>query len=579
MIFKDLVQENFLSIFNFRKSTRIGLESLIWILSSIIASFIVYDRIIPNDRYTEVLFLGILGSFVYFLSNIFFAVYKTQLIKASFEETLRIGLSILTTTIILFIIVIIIEFPNLPRLTAILCGLVSLVMQLNLRILISGRLNKKLFSQTAGIKTLIYGSGITGQQIVDQMLYQTDSYEPIGFLEDNYDKRNFMYRGRRVLGTIDTLEEIVKNRKPEILVVAISNISAASLIRLEQRCKVLKIPIRIIPNALEIMKSNLKISDILELSIEEILGRHQISYEKKDLVHFFSDKRILITGAGGSIGSEIARQISSINVSNLFLLDRNENSLLDLCLSINGDGLFNNNNIVLCDIRDSVFVSKVIREVKPDVVFHAAALKHLVLLEKFPDEAYKTNVLATKNLIDCCLENNVKYFINISTDKAADPISQLGKSKYICERIISGINKIDKKYISVRFGNVVGSNGSFLNTFRQQIKNGGPVTVTHLEVSRYFMTIEEAVYLVLKSILVGKCGETLILDMGEPIKINEVAKKMIADSGKEIKIMYTGLRPGEKMDEILIGKNETIYYGENKYISHTKVPPYKDRLM
>jgi FlaA1/EpsC-like NDP-sugar epimerase len=216
MIFKDLVQEKFLSIFNFRKSTRIGLESLIWILSSIIASFIIYDRIIPNDRYTEVLFLGILGSFVYFLSNIFFAVYKTQLIKASFEETLRIGLSILTTTIILFIIVIIIEFPNLPKLTAILCGLVSLVMQLNLRILISGRLNKKLFSQTAGIKTLIYGSGITGQQIVDQMLYQTDSYEPIGFLEDNYDKRNFMYRGRRVLGTIDTLEEVVKNRKPEI---------------------------------------------------------------------------------------------------------------------------------------------------------------------------------------------------------------------------------------------------------------------------------------------------------------------------------------------------------------------------
>jgi FlaA1/EpsC-like NDP-sugar epimerase len=579
IILKDLVQKNFLPILNFRKISRIGLESLLWIFSAFIASFIGYNGIIPNETYAEILFLGIMGSFVYFLNNIFFAVYKTQLIKASFEEFLRIGLSILNTTMILFIIGIIIKFPNLPKLTAIQCGLVSLVVQLSLRILLSDRLNKRLFSQTSGIKTLIYGSGITGQQIVDQMLYQTDSYEPIGFLDDNYDKHNFMYQGRRVLGSIDNLEEVVKNRGPEILVVAISNISKSDLIKLEQRCKNLKISIRIIPNALEIMRNNLKLSDMLALSIEEILGRHQISFEKTDLVHFFSAKRILITGAGGSIGSEIARQVSDFNVSNLFLLDRNENSLLDLCLSINGDGLFANDNVVLCDIRDSEFVSKVIRELKPDVVFHAAALKHLMLLEKFPDEAYKTNVLATKNLIDCCLENNVKYFINISTDKAADPISQLGKSKYICETMISGIKDTDKKYISVRFGNVINSNGSFLHTFRQQIKSGGPLTVTHREATRYFMTIEEAVYLVLKSILVGKPGETLILDMGEPVKISDVAQKMIVDSGKKIEIKYTGLRPGEKIDEILIGKNENISFGDNKNIYHTRVPPHRDGII
>jgi dTDP-glucose 4,6-dehydratase len=170
----------------------------------------------------------------------------------------------------------------------------------------------------------------------------------------------------------------------------------------------------------------------------------------------------------------------------------------------------------------------------------------------------------------------VAYFINISTDKAAEPISQLGKSKYLCERIIAGIKENDKKYISVRFGNVVGSNGSFLNTFRQQIKNGGPVTVTHQDATRYFMTIEESVYLVLKSVLVGKCGETLILDMGDPVKINDVAKKMIADSGKEIEIKYTGLRPGEKLNEILVGKNEIIYLGENRNIRHTRVPAYDE---
>jgi dTDP-glucose 4,6-dehydratase len=460
-----------------------------------------------------------------------------------------------------------------------LCGLVSLILQIGLRIIISGRLSRKLFHQATGIKTLIYGSGITGQQIVDQMLYQRDAYDPIGFLDDNCHKSNFMFRGRKVLGTIDNLEEIIRSRKPEILIVAITSISPASLINIEQRCKNLNISIRIIPNSIEILKKNLKLSDISDLSIDKILGRQQINYDKKDIVSFFGNKRILITGAGGSIGSELAKQISDINIANLYLVDRNENSLLELCLRINNDGLFNNNNIILCDIRDSDFISKIIEDLKPDVVFHAAALKHLVLLEKFPDEAFKTNVLATKNLIDCCLESGVKYFINISTDKAADPISELGKSKYLSERFISRVNDNDKKYISVRFGNVVGSNGSFLNTFHQQIKNGGPVTVTHREVSRYFMTIEEAVYLVLKSVLVGKCGETLILDMGEPVKISDVAKVMIADSGKKIEIKYTGIRPGEKLNEVLIGKNETTYFGDNNNILHTKVPAFTEKII
>jgi dTDP-glucose 4,6-dehydratase len=562
-------------ILNFRKIIRIGAESLLWIFASFIASLIRYDGLITKDKYNSVLFLGILGSLAYFINNIFFAVYKTQLVRASFEETSRISLSILFTTLILFLIRIFLEFPNLPILTVVLCGLISLILQLSTRIILSGRLNKKLFNRPNGIKTLIYGSGITAQQVVDQMLYRSSNYDPIGFLDDDNSKSNFMFRGRKVLGTIDNLEKIVRNENPKILVVAITGISSSVLINLERRCKDLNLSIRIIPNALEIMERNLKLSDISDLSIEDILGRQQINYDKDDLIDFLKNKKILITGAGGSIGSEIARQIHSISVSDLFLLDRNENSLLDLCLSIYNDGLFDSNNIILCDIRDSVSVSKIISQLKPDVVFHAAALKHLTLLEKFPDEAYKTNVLATKNLIETCLKNNVTYFINISTDKAAEPISQLGKSKHICERIISAVNETDKKYISVRFGNVVGSNGSFLNTFRQQIKNGGPITITHKEVSRYFMTIEEAVYLVLKSILVGRCGETLILDMGDPIKINDVAKKMIADSGKSIEIKYTGLRPGEKLNEILVGQNEIAYYGENKNIRHTKVEPIK----
>jgi dTDP-glucose 4,6-dehydratase len=378
---------------------------------------------------------------------------------------------------------------------------------------------------------------------------------------------------RKVLGTISDLPVIVMDKKPAILIVAITGISSVNLIDLERKCKELNILIRIIPSALEIMENDLSLGDISDLKIENILGRHQIDYDNHEITNFLRAKKILITGAGGSIGSEIARQISALNVSDLFLLDLSENSLLELSLSINNDGLFNENNIILCDIRDSALLSKLVEKLKPDVVFHAAALKHLALLEKFPQEAYKTNVIATKNLVDSCLKNGVKYFVNISTDKAVEPISELGKSKFLSERIISGINEPDKKYISVRFGNVVGSNGSFLHTFRHQIQNGGPVTVTHPEVSRYFMTIKEAVYLVLQSIIVGKCGETMILDMGEPIKINEVAKKMISDSGKEIEIKYTNLRSGEKLHEVLTGQNEIVYYGTHRNIRHTKVKP------
>ena len=570
---KAIIANNFLPVMNFRKISRIFIETLIWIIAAMFASFIRFDGFILQNTYRSIFYLGIMTAFVYFMNNIFFAVYKTQLIRASFEEILRISVSIFVTTFLVFIVRITLNFPSVPRFTPILCGILFFILQIIFRIVLSGRLNLQLIASSGGVKTLIYGSGITGQQIVDQMLHKTRSFEPVGFIDDDFSRINFMYRRRKVLGTIDDLEIIIRGTKAQILVVAISNITSANLIELERRCMDLNITLRVIPSALEIMKRNLKLSDVSTLTIEEILGRQQIDYHGEDLVSFFKNKRVLVTGAGGSIGSEIARQISRINNSGLFLLDRNENSLLELSLSINGDGLFDNNNIILCDIRDSLSVAKLIEKLKPDIVFHAAALKHLVLLEKFPEEAHKTNVVATKNLIDSCIENNTKFFINISTDKAADPISELGKTKYICERIISGINAPDKTYISVRFGNVVGSNGSFLNTFKQQIFNGSAVTVTHPEVSRYFMTIEEAVYLVLKSVLVGKCGETLILDMGEPVKIVDVAKKMIADSGKSIRISFTGLRTGEKLNEVIIGENEKFYYGDNKYIRHTRVPP------
>ncbi|NQW57453.1 MAG: polysaccharide biosynthesis protein [Polynucleobacter sp.] len=405
------------------------------------------------------------------------------------------------------------------------------------------------------------------------MLLKSEEFKPVGFLDDDASKKNLRIFGRKIFGDISLLEQTVAEYDLKILVVAFSGIEVAQLFDIERRCRNISVTLKIIPNPFEIMARNLQLEDISTVSEEDLLGRRPIKPDESKIATFLSKKKILITGAGGTIGSEIARQVNRFNSDGLFLLDRDENALLSLQLSLVGDGLLANPNLILADIRDDARIFEVLNELRPDVVFHAAALKHLAILERFPQEAFKTNVVGTQNLIDSARKLNVKYFVNISTDKAADPISELGKTKLITERQISAVSDIDKKYISVRFGNVIGSNGSFLNTFRYQIKSGGPVKVTHPEITRYFMTVSEAVHLVLQSVLIGESGETLILDMGNPVSIDAVAKNMIAVSGRSIKIEYTGLRDGEKLHERLVGVNEKIYRGKHKDIMHTRVEP------
>jgi FlaA1/EpsC-like NDP-sugar epimerase len=440
-----------------------------------------------------------------------------------------------------------------------------------LRIIVSKKVFSYLLKHRVGSRTLIYGAGITGQQLVEQMVLNSQFYNPIGFLDDDMSKSSFVYMRISVIGNINDLQKVVKENQVKFLIVAISKIQASKLVHLEQKCKEIGVSMRVIPSPLEILKTNLNLEDILNFSAEDILGRPQIEYNKKEIFDFLQGKRVLITGAGGSIGSELARQINQVNTEELLLLDRDETALLNLNLSLKNDGLFKDDNIILGDIRDSKMISDLIEKRKPEIVFHVAALKHLALVEKYPEEAHKTNVIATQNLIKACLDFNVRYFVNISSDKAVDPINVLGKTKLDIERVIATISSPDKIYISVRFGNVIGSNGSFLNTFGQQIKNGGPITITHPEVTRYFMSVSDAVFLVLQSLLVGKCGETLILDMGDPIKIDDIAKKMVSDSGKNIDIIYTGLRIGEKLHEKLIGEHEVVNLTKNPYIKSTNV--------
>jgi FlaA1/EpsC-like NDP-sugar epimerase len=552
---------------------RIVLANLFWLLAVMIATLLRYDGDFPSEKLDRVLLLGVIGGSLNAAVNQIFAKNFANYRVASLEEVFALTVSTSFVTIILTVNLLVFSFPLLPRSVPLVAGILALLIQFLSRLVISRKTYKTLFSNSVGSNTLIYGAGITGRQVAEQMLLKSKEFKPVGFLDDDPSKKNLKIFGRKIFGDINLLEQTVAEYDLKILVVAFSGIEVAQLFDIEKRCRSLSVTLKIIPNPFEIMARNLQLGDIATVSEEDLLGRRPIKPDESEIATFLSKKKILITGAGGSIGSEIARQVNRFNSDGLFLLDRDENALLSLQLSLVGDGLLANPNLILADIRDNARILQILDELRPDIVFHAAALKHLAILERFPQEAFKTNVVGTQNLIDSARKSNVKYFVNISTDKAADPISELGKTKLLTERQISAVSDLDKKYISVRFGNVIGSNGSFLNTFRYQIKSGGPVKVTHPEITRYFMTVSEAVHLVLQSVLIGESGETLILDMGNPVSIDLVAKNMIEASGKSIKIEYTGLRDGEKLHERLVGVNEKIYRGKHKDIMHTRVEP------
>ena len=320
------------------------------------------------------------------------------------------------------------------------------------------------------------------------------------------------------------------------------------------------------------INGRISLGDLREFNVTDLLGRRPISTDLSKISGYLNGKVVLITGAGGSIGSELARQVRTLGPSKLILLDRDESALHAVQLSLYGSGLLDTDDMVLCDIRDRDDLQAVFEDHRPQVVFHAAALKHLPMLERFPREGWKTNVLGSLNVLECAHQVGVVNFVNISTDKAADASSVLGRTKRLAERLTAWYGQTyDLPYVSVRFGNVLGSRGSVFYTFLAQIERGGPVTVTHPDVTRYFMTIPEACQLVLQAGAIGGPGDAMVLDMGEPIKIVDVAERLIAESGKRVKIEFTGLRPGEKLHEALFSTLESGIASEHPLISSVTV--------
>jgi FlaA1/EpsC-like NDP-sugar epimerase len=316
------------------------------------------------------------------------------------------------------------------------------------------------------------------------------------------------------------------------------------------------------------------VSDIRPVTPADLLGRREAEIDVQVVAGYLTGKRVLVTGAGGSIGSELCRQVRRFDPATLIMLDRDESALHMLQLSMEGAALLDRRELVVADIRDRSRLEEVFEEHRPEVVFHAAALKHLPLLEMHPGEAVKSNVFGTLNVLQVAGDAHVERLVNISTDKAADPVSVLGYSKRIAERLTawSGTQRSGAQ-VSVRFGNVLGSRGSVLTAFEEQIRAGGPVTVTDADVTRYFMTVEEAVQLVIQAGAVGSSGEALVLDMGEPVRIADVAQRLIARSGRPVELIYTGLRPGEKLHECLLGAGEVDVRPVHRLITHVPVPP------
>jgi FlaA1/EpsC-like NDP-sugar epimerase len=426
-----------------------------------------------------------------------------------------------------------------------------------------------------GVKVIVFGAGGTGTALISRLLAEPDaSYRPVAILDDDPDKRRLRIHGVPVLGDRTRMAEVAAATGATVLVIAIVRASGRLIADLTAQAERCGLTPKVVPTVTEMLSGGARIEGVRDPRITDLLGRRPVQTDVAAIAGHFRGKRVLVTGAGGSIGSELCRQLHAFQPAELIMLDRDESALHQVQLSLHGRALLDSDETVLADIRDPRRIREVFERFRPQIVFHAAALKHLPLMERFPAEALQSNVLGTLTVLEAAAAFGTESFVNISTDKAADPVSVLGYSKRIAERLTAHMaDRVSGSYLSVRFGNVLGSRGSVLGTLSAQVATGGPLTVTHPDVTRYFMTADEAVQLVLQAAVIGSSGEVLILDMGEPVRIADIARRLCARSNRRVEIVYTGLRPGEKLTEDLLGADEVDYRPRHPLVRHAKVAP------
>jgi FlaA1/EpsC-like NDP-sugar epimerase len=509
-------------------------------------------------------------------------LYRVRWKNASFEQIVALATTITAATVVLLVTNALILRHPVPISAIVAAGAFTFIGGTGARgwrrIIYEYRFRQR----RAAKRAIVFGAGDGGAQIINSLLKTHDSrFITVALLDDSPSMRKTRIRHLRVSGGREQLGDVARQLKADTLIIAIPSASSALIRELSNLAGKANLDVCVLPPVSELLaQRSVGVANIRTLTEEDLMGRHAIETDVDAIAGYLTGSRVLVTGAGGSIGSELCRQISGFSPAELVMLDRDESGLHGVQLSIEGAARLDSRNLVVCNIEDLEALNNVFDEYRPEVVFHAAALKHLPLLEMWPAEAVKINVFGTRNVLSAAARVGTKRFVNVSTDKAADPSSVLGYTKRIGERLTATTAAgADGTYLSVRFGNVLGSRGSAIPMFRAQIATSGPVTVTHPDVTRYFMTVQEAVQLVVQAGAIGGCGEVLVFDMGTPVRIVEVAKRLVDDADGSIEIVFTGLRPGEKLHEVLFGHDEVDVRPKHPLISHVRVPPMDTELV
>jgi len=493
----------------------------------------------------------------------------------SFEEVVTVSEVIVGTGMFVLALSLFTGFPDVPHSAIVAATAFSLVLSVGARATWRHLRQLRIPSSETASGAIIFGAGEAGRRIIDALATTPGCYyRAVALIDDDPSKRSLQVRHLRVAGGRSELTRLAFATKATGLIIAVPSASSALIRDLTDRAQAIGLEVMALPPMSQLFAGEVGLADIRPVTTADLLGRHAVDTELEVIAGYLTGRRVLVTGAGGSIGSELCRQIDQFAPESIVMLDRDESALHQVQLAFEGRAMLDSRRLVVCDIRDIAALDAVFDEHRPEVVFHAAALKHLPLLEMWPVEAFKTNVLGTLNVLEVSAQNGVDRFVDISTDKAANPCSVLGYSKRLAERLTAAVGaRSSGEYLSVRFGNVLGSRGSVLPAFRAQIEAGGPVTVTHPDVTRYFMMVEEAVQLVVQAGAVGRTGEVLVLDMGSPVRITDVAERLVAESPRPIRIVFTGLRPGEKLNEDLFGSEEVVVRSAHPLISAAVVPP------
>ncbi|MGG2014567.1 polysaccharide biosynthesis protein [Bacillus sp. S10(2024)] len=544
------------------------LSLLLLMDSLIVLSAIYFSYFIVNGSIRVITLTSVISSITLLFSHHFFAfiykLYKKAWEYASIGELLiifkAITFSVVTTALVQKVVIHEVYFR-----------LLVITWMIHILLIGGSRFIWRMFrdayfkNDDTKKKTLIIGAGSAGTMVVRQLLQNNDTeLLPVAFIDDNVKKHNLDILGIPVIGGVNQIERVVQELNIESIIIAIPSLRKKGLNAIFKECSKTKAKTQILPMLEDLVTGKVSVNEFRDVQVEDLLGRRPVELDMNSISKYITDKVILVTGAGGSIGSEICRQVAKFNPKQLILLGHGENSIYSIEMELRE--LYGNTEITfipeIADIQDSKKIMSVMNKYRPHVVYHAAAHKHVPLMEYNPEEAVKNNLMGTMNVAKAASWHDVETFVMISSDKAVNPTNVMGATKRLAEMIVQYTNKISQtNFVAVRFGNVLGSRGSVIPLFKKQIQKGGPVTVTHPDMVRYFMTIPEASRLVMQAGALAKGGEIFVLDMGEPVKIVDLAKNLIKLSGnsvEEIGIEFTGMRPGEKLFEELLKDDEMI---------------------